>query len=246
MVLDGDNSNASYPNSAMAGGVLAYGSSTKLQGNGTVAPTTDPDGNSGNCLGYFGVWGKGGYYYQEVTLLAGKYTINIPVYNQSGTQANTSYIGWIPNSGTSYTLATNPTVGSWTTLTTTFTLTDATTGKICLGYQSTGSGSAANAMLYFDKVQILYTAVVVKDVLETALTAATNANAVLSNSDLATAITTAQAVYDDEDATQDEVNSAAETLNAATELAMSAAGDVTGIFLDNPGFESSEDRNPHL
>ena len=240
VVLDGDNSNANYPNSAMAGGVLAYGSSTLLQGNGKAAPATDPDGNSGNCLGYFGVWGKGGYYYQEVTLVAGKYTINIPVYNQSGEQANTSYIGWIPNSGTSYTLATNPTVGSWTTLTATFTLTDATTGKICLGYQSKGSGSTANAMLYFDKVQILYTAVVVKDVLETALTAATNANAVLSNSDLTTAISTAQGVYDNEDATQDEVNSAAETLNAATELAMSAAGDVTGIFLSNPGFESSE------
>ena len=78
----------------------------------------------------------------------------------------------------------------------------------------------------------------VKDVLATALTAATNANATLSSSDLATAITTAQAVYNDEDATQEEVNSAAAALNAATELAMSAAGDVTGIFLTNPGFET--------
>ena len=237
-VLSGDNSNATYPNSGMGGAVFAYGSDQLMMGNNTKAPSADPDGNSGNCLGFFGVWGCGGYYYQEVTLAAGKYTINIPVYSQSGTQANTSYIGWIPNSGTSYTLATNPTVGSWTTLTTTFTLTDATTGKICLGYKSTGSGSGANAMLYFDKVQILYTAVVVKDVLSTAITAATNANATLNSNDLTTAIATAQAVYDDANATQDEVNNAAATLNAATELAMSAAGDVTGVFLTNPGFES--------
>jgi len=239
VVTNGDNSNSSYPNSAMGGAVFEYGSTYEMRGNSKTAPATNPDGEaSGNCLGFFGVWGCGGYYYQEVTLSAGKYTINIPVYNQSGTQANTSYIGWIPNSGTSYTLATNPTVGSWTTLTTTFTLTDATTGKICLGYQSTGSGSGANAMLYFDKVQILYTAVVVKDVLSTAITAATNANATLNNSDLTTAIATAQGVYDNEDATQDEVNSAATTLNAATESAMSAVGDVTGVFLANPGFES--------
>lgn len=238
VVVAGDNSNSSYPNSGMGGAVFAYGSDQLMMGNKTKAPSTDPDGNSGNCLGFFGVWGCGGYYYQEVTLAAGKYTINIPVYNQSGTQANTSYIGWIPNSGTSYTLATNPTVGSWTTLTTDFTLTDATTGKICLGYKSTDNGSGANAMLYFDKVQILFTAQVVKDVLETALTAATNANAKLNNSDLTAAIATAQAVYDNADATQDEVNSAAETLNAATEQAMSAAGDVTSIFLTNPGFEN--------
>ena len=237
-VLSGDNSNSTYPNSGMGGAVFAYGSDQLMMGNNTKAPAADPDGNSGNCLGFFGVWGCGGYYYQEVTLAAGKYTINIPVYNQSGTQANTSYIGWIPNSGTSYTFATNPTVGAWTTLTASFTLTNATTGKICLGYKSTGSGSGANAMLYFDKVQILYTAAVVKDVLSTALTAATNANATLNNSDLASAIATAQSVYDSTTATQDEVNAAAATLNAATEIAMSAAGDVTGIFLANPGFES--------
>ena len=237
VVVSGDNSNATYPNSGMGGAVFAYGSDYLMMGNNTKAPSADPDGNAGNCLGFFGVWGCGGYYYQEVTLAAGKYTINIPAYNQSGTQANTSYIGWIPNSGTSYTLATNPTVGSWTTLTATFTLTDATTGKICLGYKSTGSGSSDNAMLYFDKVQILYTAVVVKDILETALTAATNANATLSNSDLTSAIATAQAVYDDDNATQDEVNSAAATLNAAVELAMSAAGNAS-FLIPNLGFES--------
>ena len=89
----------------------------------------------------------------------------------------------------------------------------------------------------FDNFKLTYTAVVVKDVLETALTAATHANATLNSSDLTSAIATAQAVYDDENATQEEVNAAAATLNAAVELAMSAAGDASFLF-PNLGFES--------
>ena len=228
-----------YGHSGVGSGVLAYGSDYQLKGNNKAAPATNPDGEAtGNCLGFFGVWGRGGYYYQGVTLAAGKYTITIPMYNQSGTQANTTYTGFFPTSGTNQTVAVNPTVGQWVNQTVTFTLTAETAGQIRIGYQSTGSGSGANPMLFIDGVKIEYTPQVVKDILETAITAATNANAILNSSDLASAIVTAQAVYKNANATQAQVNAAAATLNAATELAMSAAGDVTGIFLSNPGFES--------
>ena len=144
--------------SGMAGGVFSYGSNTALKGNNKKSPTTSPEGlNNGNCLGFFGVWGCGGYYYQEVTLVPGEYTITIPVYNASGTQSYTSYIGFIPNEGTSHTMATNPAVGQWTTLTTRFELTESVSGKIALGYQSTGSGSGANPHLFFDCVKIEFT-----------------------------------------------------------------------------------------
>ena len=237
-VVDGDDDNG-HPNSAMAGAIFSYGTTTgMLQGGGKTPPTLGPTDNEGNCLGLVAVWGKGGYYYQEVTFPAGEYTINIPVYNQQGIKETTTYFGFIPNSGTSQTIATPTTTGAWVTLTKTFSLAEETAGRICLGYKSNGSSSGDNPHLFIDKVQILYKAIVVKDVLANALTAATNANATLNNSDLTTAIATAQAVYDDADATQDEVNSAAATLNAATELAMSAVGDVTGVFLANPDFES--------
>ncbi len=144
--------------SGMAGGVFSYGSNTALKGNNKKSPTTSPEGlNNGNCLGFFGVWECGGYYYQEVTLVPGEYTITIPVYNASGTQSYTSYIGFIPNEGTSHTMATNPAVGQWTTLTTRFELTESVSGKIALGYQSTGSGSGANPHLFFDCVKIEFT-----------------------------------------------------------------------------------------
>lgn len=239
VVTNGDNSNKSFPNSGMGGAVFAYGSSYQLQGNNVAAPATNPSGEAtGNCLGFFAVWGCGGYYYQNVTLAAGKYTITVPIYNQSGTQANTTYTGFFPNSGTNRTVAINPTVGQWSNQTVTFTLTEDTPGQIRVGYKSTGSGSGANPHIFIDGVKIEFTASVVKDVLETAIAAATKANATLSNSELAAAITDAQTVYDNENATQDQVNAAAATLNAATELAMSAAGDVTEIFLTNAGFES--------
>ena len=154
-VLAGDNSNASYPNSGMAGAVFSYGSTIALKGNNQTAPSAAPSGISGSkCLAFFAVWSCGGYYYQNVTLPAGIYTLTIPTYNKSGTQANTSYIGFIPDSGTSYLGVANTTVGSWVNQTINFTLTEETHGKIALGYQSTGGGSGANPHLFFDGVTL--------------------------------------------------------------------------------------------
>lgn len=231
-------SDEGFEGSAMGGAVFAYGSEWQMKGNNTTAPAASPNGEATNALGFFAVWGCGGYYYQNVTLSAGKYTITVPIYNQSGTQANTTYTGFFPNSGINRTVAINPTVGQWVNQTTTFTLTEDTPGQIRIGYQSTGNGSGANPHIFIDCVKIEFTASVVKDVLETAITAATKANETLNNSELAAAITDAQTVFNNENATQDQVNAAAATLNAATELAMSAAGDVTDIFLTNAGFES--------
>ena len=110
-ILSGDNNTAAYPNSGMGGAVFAYGSSKYLRGNNVPIPDVGPDGNSGNGLAFFAVWGCGAYYYQDVTLQPGEYTISIPVYCISGTQNNTSYIGFIPNSGSKQVVATNPAVG---------------------------------------------------------------------------------------------------------------------------------------
>ena len=161
-VVNGDDDvkdGVSHPNSGMGGAVFSYGSENKLRGNQKSAPTTDPDGSSGNCLGFFAVWGLGGYYYQNVTLEAGKYTLTIPIYNQSGMQGNTSYCGFFADGegGASYTVAVNPTVGSWANQTVTFTLAEQTTGQIRLGYVSTGGGSSANPMIFIDGVKIEYT-----------------------------------------------------------------------------------------
>ncbi len=246
-VVNGDQdvqSGVAHPNSGMAGAIFPYGTTTgMLQGGGKTPPTADPDGNVGNCLGVVAVWGLGGYYYQNVTFPAGEYTINIPVYNQSGTNATTTYFGFYPNSGTAQTMATPTTTGSWTTLTKTFTLSAETTGQIRIGYKSNGSGSGANPHLFIDKVQILFKAVVVKDELQAAITAATNANATLADANLTAAIAAAQAVYDNASASQDDINNAADTLNAAVRTAYEAAGIYTH-WIKNADFASTDNWTP--
>ncbi len=158
VVLAGDDSNPTYPNSGLAGATFAYGSSTALKGNGKNAPSTNPDGgNTGNCLGFFAVWSCGAYYYQDVTLLAGVYEMTTSIYNQSGTQNSTSYVGFIPESGDSCTMPVNTTVGQWVEQSVKFTLATETTGKIVLGYNSTGGGSGANPHIFIDNVKLTYT-----------------------------------------------------------------------------------------
>ena len=239
-ILSGDNNTAAYPNSGMGGAVFAYGSSKYLRGNNVPIPDVGPDGNSGNGLAFFAVWGCGAYYYQDVTLQPGEYTISIPVYCISGTQNNTSYIGFIPNSGSKQVVATNPAVGQWTTQTVSFTLAAETAGKIAIGYQSTGSGSGANPHIIIDKVTIMYTSTVVKDELASVIEIATSTNDKVNDSNLAAAIAAAQAVYDNPTASQDEVNAQVEALqqaiSAATTAYIQETGDAT-VLINNPGFE---------
>lgn len=156
VVISGDNSNADFPNSGMGGAVFAYGSTNLMRGNQKSAPAAGPNGETGNALGFFAVWGCGGYYYQDVTLAAGTYTLNVPMYCQSGTQANESYTGFfVKDSDVKYTVAVNPAAGSWALQSVTFTLEAETAGEIRVGYKSTGSGSGANPMLFIDGIQLL-------------------------------------------------------------------------------------------
>ena len=156
MVVTGDNSNSSYPNSGMAGGIFSYGSTTgMLQGGGKTPPSAGPNGESGQCLGLLGVWGFGGYYYQNVTLPAGSYNITYTVYNASGTNDFTkNFFGFIADNGKEYLSSQKSvTVGQWTTVTVDFVLTASTAGKICAGFTGTG-GSGGSPHIFIDKVAI--------------------------------------------------------------------------------------------
>ncbi|MBQ3781271.1 MAG: FIVAR domain-containing protein, partial [Bacteroidaceae bacterium] len=235
-VLNGDADNG-HENSGMAGGIFPYGSTTAmLQGGGKTPPAAGPDGSEGNCLGFLGVWSCGGYYYQEVTLPAGEYTLQFPIYNQQGTQANTSWTGFVADNGTKYTCAINTAIGEWTTQTVTFALTAETKGKVCVGYLSTGSGSAANPHIFYDGVTMLFKAneTVIKDELSAMITDATNFNNIVNDADLTSAIADAQAVFDDDDATQEEVNTATSDLELALTQA-NTSHDRT-YLITNPDF----------
>jgi|GEM_PF-6712916 len=232
-------SDGGYANSGMAAAVFAYGSSYQLQGNNKTAPATNPDSEAtGNCFGFFAVWECGGYYYQNVTLPAGRYTITVPMYSQSGTQANTTYTGFFPTSGTNRTIAVNPTVGQWANQSVTFTLTQETAGQIRIGYKSTGGGSGANPHIFIDCVKIEYTdpnlaAARVK--LGGYIQKATALNGVFDDSDLETAISEAQDVLDDA-ITATACNTASSNLSAAITTALSGK---TPVSLTNGDFNTT-------
>jgi hypothetical protein len=72
---------------ARAAGVFAIGGSAFLGGQGYVAPTVGPNGETeGTLLGMVGVWTGTVQYVQNVTLPAGTYTLTVPIYNVGGTE----------------------------------------------------------------------------------------------------------------------------------------------------------------
>lgn len=153
-VTDGDAPAQGIENVAAMGAIFEYGSEYKMQGNGTTPPSTGPDGGAGTCLGIAGVWGAKAQYYQDVTLPAGKYVFTVTYYSKSGTQNNTSLFGFIEDGGASHVVACNPATGEWKTASVTFTLIENTSGKISVGYKSTGNGSGANPHLYVDNIKL--------------------------------------------------------------------------------------------
>ncbi len=111
------------------------------------------------------------------------------------------------------------------------TMTSTTNVKIVFTCNKTGDCMEAISALRLVNV-------VVKDELQAALAYANRVNSELSNSTLASAITTAQGVYDNASATQAQVNEAIPTLYAAVAAAISedSPSDISWV-LANPGFE---------
>ena len=219
-----------------AGGLFAYGSNHWLGGTGYNVPATNPEGVAeGNALGIVSTWGASTSYVQEVTLGAGDYVISVLVYNAVGGTSvpAKSLIGFIADNGAEYLAAAKAyPVGTWTVENIKFTLTEATTGKLTLGYTSAGSGSGANQHLFFDKVEIMV--VTEADLARIDLNAAlVSAQATVSAkvgvgtgvfmyseeayNTYAAAVAAAKAVSENAEATKDELVAALAALNAATE-----------------------------
>ena len=221
---------------ARSAGLFAYGSGYWLGSKENIAPATNPEGAAeGNALGVVAVWDAVAQYVQPVTLEAGNYVINIPVYNSVGgtTAPAKSLIGFIADNGTEYLAPAKAyAVNAWTVETITFTLTETTTGKLSLGYDAPNSGSGANQHLFFDKVEIM--AVTETDLARADLDAViATAQATVdakagvgaglfmyseeAYNTYAAAVAAAKAVSENAEATKDDLVAALAALNAATE-----------------------------
>lgn len=233
--ISGVTDEKGFEHSGIAGGVFAYGSGKWLGSSANVAPATNPEGVAeGNALGIVAVWDNFAQYTQKVTLAPGNYVLTIPVYNvgQGTTAPQKSLIGFIAEDGTEYLApAKSYTKGAWTTETITFTLDKVTEGVLSLGYDATNSGSGAQQGLFFDcvKIEVVSNVALVKAELASAIASAqatVDAKANVGDGlfmiptaaldTYAAAVVAAQAVYDNAEATADDVTAAIEALAAAT------------------------------
>ena len=143
-----------------ATGVVAFGSDTFLGGSGYKPTSVTSSCGESKALGIVSVWSAIAQYKQNVTLPAGRYVINVPIYNLvGGTTAFTkNLIGFIEDGGTEHLASAKTyTVGNWTNETIEFDLNAETSGYMSLGYQAAGKGSGDMPHLLIDNVTITYT-----------------------------------------------------------------------------------------
>ena len=171
---------------AKAAGVFKFGENPFLGSVGTQyqAPATASTTGETKALGIVAVWSAPVQYKQAVTLPAGSYIIEVPVYNTAGTTAfSKNLIGFVEDGGTEH-LATAKTyaIGNWITEKVIFELENETSGYLSLGYTAAGAGSVAMPHLFIDNVKVTYTSPIAaayqkyQDALEAANTAIANSD----------------------------------------------------------------------
>lgn len=199
--------------------------------NSTNPPSADNEGNAGAGLHMSAGYGDDAILTQQslYTLPAGTYELTYNVYNaNSKTGIAENFTGVSIDGTATYGSKLLATQDKWESDAVTFTLKEAKVVTFSLGFTTSTSGSGNGAKLYVDNLKLTYSSSTVdKTALQTAIDNATTANATLNNSDLTTAIATAQAVYDNASATQDDVDQAVTTLNAAVTTAKIAANAAT-------------------
>ncbi len=217
--------------------------------NNATVPTQGYNGSTGGGLALSTGWSQNFCYYQNVTLPAGTYTINVPTYNGKSVTGGISQLSWIPTGGTAVTskLATYP-AKTWTLDQITFTLARPTSGRLQIGYQAAAGSSTNSANLIIDYVQILAKDMTVnKSALKTNLQTAISLYGTGTGTDAAllkAAIDAGQPVYDNAESTMPEVLEANYQLESAIKhyrivnASESSPVDQTSL-IQNPSFETN-------
>ncbi len=198
--------------------------------NGESLPSNGSDGATGSGNGAVGFsvgWGVDVYYKQQVTLPAGKYSLNFATCFKGVDAINANLTGWVPNTGTAVLsdLSSVAALNTWETDSVIFWLLQETTGDIQVGMQSIPElSSSSNTRMFVDYVKLLSHPI--KDDLQALVD---SANVMLANqepipvgstvyTDLATSISSAQGVLDNATATIEDIFAAQDVLNEAISI----------------------------
>ncbi len=229
------------------GAAIGFGTSGQI--NGANLPSTNSDGTAtGGALCLNAAWTSQVWYAQEVTLPAGNYTMTFKVNNvgqNAAFEKDPVMFSFTTTDGSSFSgnVHSYP-ANTWTTQTITFALASETTGTIKIGYKAGNTGSGNTPKLVVDNVKAMYNSNYTAT-LQSAIDRATILNARASDTDLASAITTAQGVLDAADnsiAYQATINSAVTTLRSAISTAAAKVvlleGENITFMFENADFES--------
>lgn len=190
-----------------------------------------------NALGIVAVWGSTPTYYQEVTLEAGAYMIEVTLYNSAGTGTISNLIGFDGGENKTF-LSDKETydAAAWTTDQIKFRLKESTTGKIQLGFShSGGSGSAPH--LFIDNVKLYQ--IDEQEMIQEEIDAAKEELLELINLGKSYGVDTSasQQVYNNPNATMEQVKTAIENQKEINETGLT---DLSEFFFNNPHFDEDE------
>lgn len=167
-------------------------------------------------------------YINPVTFPAGTYSLSFPVYNQDGTTAlNKNLIGFVDTKGNEhYAATTNYTVGQWTTETINLEFDEETKGYLSIGYTASNVGNGSVQHLFVDGITIQGISELdkakadLKSLIDKFTVPETNVGDGAFQypsgeiQGIKAALETAQGVYDNNDATLDNVNEQIEKVKA--------------------------------
>lgn len=192
----------------------------------------------GQSLGLVSVWGATLQYTQDVTLPAGDYMMIARIYNASGTVAvASSRNGFAGGDVQTYSAKTVYPSAEWENDTIIFRVAAETTGKISLGYVAAAAGSSSMPHLFIDNVKLYQIDAkyldqkAIDEAKETLLKLIDEGK--LYNVD----VVAAEAVYNDPNATLEDVLQAIEAQKARNEAGLT---DLSEFFIINPHFSEGQ------
>lgn len=231
---------------ARAAGIFEFldengdGVTYSLGGDTYERPYILPGEHEGPALGMLAVWGAEIQYTQEVTLAPGAYLIEIPICNTHGNGGMVTLNGFIASDGTRHMSTLNEyqvDYYAWTTDQIAFILDKETTGVISIGYKSGGQGSADSPHLYYEGVK-LYKIDPQALIEQQIATAKEDLLKVIEAGEQVGANTrAAEAVYNNANATLEEVLKAIEDQKALNDAAVI---DLSESFITNPHFNQDD------
>ena len=213
-----------------------YGDEIGIGLGGTYYAPYEAEGvTSGKVLGMVAVWGADVRYTQPVTLPAGDYMMVITLQNTAGGEAFlNSNNGFVFEDGSAtYSTKMSFAVGEWETDTIFFRLTAGSAGALSLGYKSGNYGSAGAEHIFIDNVKLynIETNVIDQKAVDEAKEKLLEVIKVGEDREADTSA--AQDVYDNPNATLEEVLAAIE---AQKELNEQAITDLSAFFIKNAHF----------